>query len=133
MINEKKINEAALGYLKSLRKDYKASEPGNENHFYYDYPIEEEVLEEQFIDNFKAGAQWMLQQFKKDLWHDAKEEPNDGTECLIDTPKGVYLCYWNSADECWDDEEKDDYFCGMSLVTRWCYIDDLLSKEGGEQ
>lgn len=34
---------------------------------------------------FEAGAHWALEQFQKDLWHDAKEEPmSDSSPILFD-------------------------------------------------
>lgn len=124
MIDEKKINEAALDYLETVRKDYKASEPGNECHSYYDYPIEEETIEEQFIDNFKAGANWMAQEFKKHLWHDRSEKPTKSCNILFEYEKDKFYAEYHN---------KDKVAWQNIRTIRWCDIDDILPKEGGEE
>lgn len=109
MIDEKKIEKAASDYCGTGIYGFKAI-PMLESMFY-------------------QGAHWAI----NSLWHPNGEEPEDGAECLIDTGKGIRLCYWNSYDKCWDDEEEDDYFCEMSYIKRWCYISDLLPQEGGKK
>lgn len=128
MIDEKKINEAALDYLETVHKDYKVSEPGNERHSYYDYPIEEEALEEQFIDDFKAGANWMAQESKKHLWHDVQEKPQDDVDLLLEeflydnNSNVMYYAIYNHDEsmELWQ------LFANRRRVNRWLYIDDLV-------
>ncbi len=129
MIGKKKINEAALDYLESVHKDYKASEPGNECHSYYDYPIEEEAIEEQFIDDFKAGANWMAQEAKKHLWHDAQEKPQDDVELLLEEylyhhNDVMYYAIYNHDESL----ESWNVFANRQRVIRWLYIDDLVKR-----
>lgn len=123
MIDEKKIEKAAIGHLKVEQAAYR-DESGD-----VVYPTSIKDIEGQIMDSFMDGAHWAI----NSLWHPNGEEPEDDAECLIDTGKGIRLCYWNSYDKCWDDEEEDDYFCEMSYIKRWCYLSDLLPKEGGEE
>lgn len=45
--------------------------------------------------------------------------------CLV-VHGGMYCVrYWNCFEECWDDEECDDYFCDKDAVEKWMYIDAL--------
>lgn len=37
--------------------------------------------------------------------------------------------YWNVAEQCWDDEECDDYECSKDDIEEWAYLDDLISTE----
>nr|DAW35409.1 MAG TPA: hypothetical protein [Caudoviricetes sp.] len=62
MINEKKIEEIANKHLESEFSDN-------------DYPISITDIKKQCKDNFKAGAHWAIEEFLKDLWHLANEQP----------------------------------------------------------
>lgn len=124
MIDDKKIEEAALGYCA------KCSDITNRN---VDLDEDECVdLHNGFID----GAKWMQEEFLKDLWHTASEKPNikQGeccVTCLVKFKNGsTELCVYFRNPEGWvcDDMTPKDfkrYFKG------WLYIDDLLPKEGG--
>lgn len=68
----------------------------------------------------------MKNQIKQSLWHSTKEQPVDGSQCLIDTTRDICVCYWNQRDNCWDDAEGDGYYCSMRFVKRWMYIRDIL-------
>lgn len=37
--------------------------------------------------------------------------------------------YWNVTQECWDDEEADDYFCDKDSIIRWKYLDAILDEK----
>ena len=122
MIDDKKIEEAALGYCA------KCSDITNRN---VDLDEDECVdLYNGFID----GAKWAINEFLKDLWHPASEIPCEGKYLVVeynvtDTIKD-YLSFkrlegyigWN-----WIP------YCKSANVTQWLYIDDLLPKEEGEQ
>ena len=78
---------------------------------------------------FKAGAKWMQEEFLKDLWHPASEEPNE---------KAYLLCYRkNKVLPFKVDKHSAIYnwkvFVYNFNITRWLYIDDLLPKEGGKE
>jgi hypothetical protein len=30
------------------------------------------------------------------------------------------LLWWNSEEECWDDEDGDDFYCNDDMVSHWC-------------
>ena len=45
--------------------------------------------------------------------------------CLV-LYRGMYgVRYWNVTEQCWDDEECDDYCCDKDGVNKWLYIDSL--------
>ncbi len=47
--------------------------------------------------------------------------------CLV-LYNGMYgVRFWNCTEECWDDEECDDFFCEKEAVEKWLYIDALES------
>ncbi len=47
--------------------------------------------------------------------------------CLV-LYNGMYgVRFWNCTEECWDDEECDDFFCNKEAVEKWLYIDALES------
>ena len=81
------------------------------------------------------GAKWMQEEFLKDLWHPASEEPKKVKNLLLEItyeygkpiyhlikymPNGNNVCAWR------------EWYKGAH-ISRWLYIDDLLPKEGGEQ
>jgi len=42
---------------------------------------------------------------------------------------GMYgVRYWNAIEECWDDEECDDYECDKDDVERWMYLDPIIEE-----
>lgn len=81
---------------------------------------------------FKDGAKWAINDFLKDLWHHAEEEPNREsirTYILGETKaseSGV-LPMLLRPNTNWKE------FVVSHGVTHWFYVDDLLPKEGGEQ
>ena len=107
MIDDKKIDEAARTYCQETK-----------------YNREEVLLIE---EGFYKGARWAINEFLKDLWHPASEEPKTGKRILIKYRLDVV-------------EYKDIIFLGIvswnSLVKSegiiyWLYLDDLL--KGDEQ
>ena len=85
------------------------------------------------IEGFKKCAKWMQEEFLKDLWHSASEEPKKVKNLLLETtyeygkpiyhlikymPNGNNVCAWR------------EWYKGAH-ISRWLYIDDLLPKEGG--
>lgn len=113
MIDDKKINEAAnklCDYGSILSSGYR-------------------------IDGFKKGAKWAINEFIKDLWHSNTEKPKEDSN----------IVYIDENDEFWDidnynSDNFDDSFgkgwdsaCRTQNIYKWCYKEDLLSKEGGQQ
>ena len=85
------------------------------------------------IEDFKDGAKWAINEFLKDLWHPASEEPREFAEVFaeakITESINTYLSF----------KRNDALFKNWAAyssganITRWLYIDDLFPKEGGEQ
>lgn len=93
--------------------------------------IEEAAINEcGFISSeFYSGAKWAINEFLKDLWHPASEEPEGYYE-------GILLTY--SVGDYYSLAQVKDFkswkgFVERASIDKWLYIDDLLPKEGGEQ
>ena len=105
MIDDKKIEEAARNYCNNR---YPASQ---------DAPF--------IAEGFRKGARWAINEFLKDLWHPADEEPEKFRKILytggsIDTTDTTMLIINNS----WNTKVY------LLKIKKWCYIDDLLPKKG---
>lgn len=84
------------------------------------------------IDGFKKGVHWAINEFLKDLWHPASEEPREFTEVFaeakITESINTYLSF----------KRNDALFKNWAAyssganITRWLYVDDLFPKKGGE-
>ncbi len=108
MIDEKKISETASFFAKETW-----------NH-----------EEEQFacMDGFRVGVGWAQQEFIKSLWHDVSDEPKDGAISVLMGEEGNAITYVIDSDySSWKEvvETLD--------ITKWCYLSDILPKEGGEK
>ena len=81
-------------------------------------------------EGFKEGANWAINDFLKDLWHPASEEPIEFAEVLaeakITESINTYLSFKRN-DALFKNWEA--YSLGAN-ITRWLYIDDLFPKEG---
>jgi len=116
MLDKKKIEEAAYNY--------------SQDNCGFSYNMDE-------LFAFQAGANWAIQEFLKDLWHDANEKPKYKTLILADieltgTSNHVYegLYFYKK----WELNDIEDKYLSNVRVVRWFYIDDLLpKKKGGEQ
>lgn len=95
---------------------------------------------DEFKEGFIAGANWRI----NSVWHKTKDElPQVHGEyenehypqipCLVygklSTGTGYGVRYWNVTEQCWDDEECDDYECPKDDIDEWAYLDDLISTE----
>lgn len=81
------------------------------------------------VDGFNAGAKWAINEFLKDLWHPAEEEPNHEairTYILGETKasESGALPMLLRPNTNWKE------FVVSHGVTRWLYVDDLLPKKG---
>lgn len=104
MIDNNKIKEAIKDYVRhsSVEDEY----PGAEG------------------NAFKAGANWAINEFLKDLWHSIGEKPNKARLFLYKTIfKGYGLNIIIDGNE-WK------YIIKYQKATQWLYIDDLFPKEG---
>ena len=110
---DKKIEEAARYYCNNR---YPASQ---------DAPF--------IAEGFRLGAKWAVNEFLKNLWHPASEEPREFAEVLaeakITESIKTYISFKRN-DALF--KNWDAYSSGAN-TTRWLYIDDLFPKEGGEQ
>lgn len=78
------------------------------------------------VDGFKKGAHWALEQFQKDLWHDAKEEPmSNSSPILFDgrNKEGEQIVKTSFFRISWAQ------YCEYYGIVRWAYLEDLLPKE----
>lgn len=111
MIDDEKIKKAIEDYVKysSIEDEY----PGTEG------------------NAFKAGAEWAINEFLKDLWHPADEEPKYDKQITYVWENGI-------AKTIILNEEADKFnrtpsqiwhnICKNYKVVCWFYIDDLLPK-----
>ena len=114
MIDEKKIEEAARNYCNNR---YPASQ---------DAPF--------IAEGFRHGSKWAVNEFLKDLWHPASEEPNIkqgecSVTCLVKFKnESTELCVYFRNPEGWvcDDMSPKDF---KRNFKEWIYIDDLFIKK----
>lgn len=79
-------------------------------------------------DSFKTGAKWAINEFLKDLWHPASEEPEikDVNIAYLDKYGLLEALYFErSPIENWDEK------VSIYQIDKWTYLSDLLPKEGG--
>lgn len=119
MLDKKKLNNASIAYARATWNH-------DEHQFFC-------------MDGFYEGANWAIDEFLKDLWHDASEEPKKDANCLVhisceheDTPEDNYKEYTTSM--CLGGDWSEDHFPSEAdvFVEKWCYLDDILPKKGGE-
>ena len=77
---------------------------------------------------FKEGAKWAINEFLKDLWHPAGEEPVGYDEwILLHYNAGNYYSLAQVKEfKSWKG------FVERAPIEEWLYLDDLFPKEGGE-
>lgn len=92
---------------------------------------EEMFYKEDIKEAIGLGAKWAINEFLKDLWHPASEEPREFTEVLaeakITESIKTYISFKRN-DALF--KNWDAYSSGAN-ITRWLYIDDLFQKKGG--
>lgn len=112
MIDDKKIAKAAFDLYQNSRLDFVTSDT---------------------VEGFKEGAYWAINEFLKNLWHPASEEPRKDVSIMVEThnDKNMFYYAWNRWQDNFYPSWVDAVLC--SRVSRWLYIDDLFLKEGGEQ
>lgn len=129
MIDDKKIEEAAQGTADLYEQDLpimsynEDTEVDGQHHFCQEFGAE----------LFKDGAKWAINEFLKNLWHPASEDPREFAEVLaeakITESIKTYISFKRN-DALF--KNWDAYSSGAN-ITRWLYIDDLFPKKGGEQ
>lgn len=138
MIEEKKIEEAARGAADLYEQDLpimsynEDTEVDGQHHFCQEFGAK----------LFKDGVKWAIEQFLKDLWHPANEEP--------DVRHKTIICLYDDGNISQDNEVYDvateydrhklrmgefdwDYYALLEKIKKWCYSDDLLPKKGGNK
>lgn len=120
---DKKIEEVAKVYMIGEFYDMDEAE--------WNYPITNEEKRNQCIIDFKAGANWAINEFLKNLWHPASEEPREFAEVLaeakITESIKTYISFKRN-----DSLFKNwDAYSSSANITRWLYINDLFQKKGG--
>ena len=83
---------------------------------------------DQVGEAIQLGIEWAQREFINSLWHDASEEPDRKSYCI-----GRYKCFsdfvtfrYPIGSSSWED------YVRYSTLHKWCYLSDLLPKEGGE-
>lgn len=111
MIDEKKIEEAAI----------ENSEKLSDGKHYRDLVV-----------GFKAGARWAINEFLKDLWHPAEEEPDKSKSDIITLgfDNDAYLQFKESI--LWN-KESWRHSISRCQIIKWAYLSNILPKEGGKQ
>ena len=74
---------------------------------------------------FEQGAKWAIDEFLKDLWHPVSEKPRRNAIFLAQIRDRIF--------ETFSDSTEWKFLVKGCNVTRWLYIDDLLTKKGGKQ
>ena len=129
MIDDKKIEEVAMTYCAE------SADITNRN---VDLDIDKCA---DLYNGFIAGAKWAINEFLKDLWHPASEVPrNDYTDILVvckEPQRPIVLFLEDILDGTPDDIASYNdmwmHLCDVYRITKYCYIGDLLPKEGGKQ
>lgn len=122
MIDDKKIETAARRYSEVT-----------------DCDKEEALLIE---EGFKEGAEWAINEFLKNLWHDGEEVPKEKNKSVLmwfesysvgerelDNDEYYDLC--NTGKEGYDEDTWEMICNEGGLCSKWLYLDDL--QKGGKQ
>lgn len=130
MIDDKKIEEAAIGAADLYEQDLpimsynEDTEVDGQHHFCQEFGAE----------LFKDGAKWAINEFLKDLWHPASEEPRKGAKFLYQNHYNSRFYYYiDKIDDILETYPNWSSYVKHVRVIQWLYIEDLFPKEGGEQ
>lgn len=127
MIDNKKIEEATRNYI-------------NKNGYFIKYDEEPCVdIEFAYKEGYKEGCKDAINEFLKDLWHPASEEPDVRHKTIICLYEDGHICQdYDAYDEATESDKlgrkefKWNYYAEDNEIKKWCYATDLLPKEGGE-
>lgn len=111
MIDDKKTDEAARDYI-------------NKNGYFVKYD-EDPCVDIEFA--YKEGAKWAINEFLKDLWYPASEEPEnkDVDIAYLDKYCSLEVLFCERIPiENWEEE------VSIYQIDKWCYKEDLLPKKG---
>ena len=123
MIDDKKIEDAK-------EEIYEDRFLLNGEEIVFDNDAKEEMF---YKDDIKEaiglGAKWAINEFIKDLWHPANEVPEIGRVIIMENyyPDGSIMFISRI--------RKSTFHNPIDIgnTKKWFYIEDLFSKEGGEQ
>ncbi len=122
MIDERRLEEIK-------EEIYEDKFLNNGEDVYFDNDDKEEMFYEGDIkEAIGLGAKWAINELIKNLWHPASEEPKFG--------KGRLLVLINGGVSILNVGFVLDQLRNLHNIygiEGWLYLDDLLSKEGGEQ
>ena len=130
MIDDKKIEEAANLHRFELIASRHGSTLGNPMQCFKEIIDAETDLIE---DSFTTGAKWAINEFLKDLWHPASEEPREFAEVLAEAKITENIKTYISFKRNDALFKNWDAYSSGANITRWLYIDDLFQKKGGKQ
>ena len=109
MIDKNKIKSAAQGYCDATYGTL------NTNPF--------------IAEAFRKGANWAINEFLNDLWHQKDEEPEGYDEWIL-LHYSAFNYYSLSQVKCFKSWKE---FVERAPIEKWIYIDDLFPKKGGEE
>lgn len=92
---------------------------------------EEMFYKEDIKEAIGLGAKWAINEFLKDLWHPASEEPREFAEALAEVKITESIRTYISFKKNYALFKNWDAYSSGANITRWLYIDDLFSEEGG--
>ena len=78
---------------------------------------------------FMKGANWAINEFLNDLWHQKDEEPEGYDEWILLHYSA--LNYYSLSQVKYFKSWKE--FVERAPIEKWLYIDDLFPKKGGEE
>lgn len=83
---------------------------------------EEMFYKEDIKKAIGLGAKWAINEFLKDLWHPAEEEPRKDVSIMVEThnDKNMFYYVWNRWQDNFYPSWTDAILC--SRVSRWLYI-----------
>ena len=81
---------------------------------------------------FRKGAKWAIQEFLKDLWHPAEEEPDKSKSDIITLgfDNDAYLQFKESI--LWN-KESWRHSISRNHIIKWAYLSDILPNEEVEE
>ena len=119
MLDEKKIEEAA----KLITEKYRY------------YTTLSNVDRDKVVkSSFSDGAHWAIQEFLKDLWHDASEEPDKSKSDILTLGFDADYAYLQFKDSILWQKESWRHSISRCCINQWAYLSDILPKQkGGEK
>lgn len=102
--------------------------------------VDEGDIKEAIALGIKLGIKLGINEFLRDLWHPASEEPDVRHKTIICLYEDGHICQdYDAYDEATESDKlgrkefKWNYYAEDNEIKKWCYATDLLPKKGGEQ